>query len=44
MHDPDNIEELRGMGAYIQVNADAVLGIDGRGAKNIQDFSLNVVL
>lgn len=31
--DPDNVEELRGMGAFIQVNADAVLGIDGRGAK-----------
>lgn len=31
--DPDCVDELREMGAMIQVNADAVLGLDGRLAK-----------
>ncbi len=31
--DLDCIDELRNIGAMIQVNADAILGLDGRGAK-----------
>ncbi|MCD8149551.1 MAG: capsular biosynthesis protein [Clostridiales bacterium] len=31
--DPDLVSELRNMGALIQVNADSVLGLDGRDAK-----------
>ena len=33
--DPDIAGELRNMGALVQVNADAVLGNDGRAAKKI---------
>lgn len=35
-HDnPNLVEELRNMGALIQINANAVLGIDGRGVKRL---------
>lgn len=33
VEDPERTDELRDMGAWIQCNADAVLGIDGRGPK-----------
>ncbi|MCI5857318.1 MAG: PHP domain-containing protein [Agathobacter sp.] len=35
MEEPDILEELRDMGALIQINADAVLGLDGRSAKKL---------
>lgn len=33
VEDIENVEELRSIGAYIQVNADAILGLDGRKTK-----------
>lgn len=35
MDDPLCLEELKEMGALIQINADAVLGLEGRGAKKL---------
>jgi protein-tyrosine phosphatase len=35
MDDPECLEELREMGALVQVNADAVLGLEGRGTKKL---------
>jgi protein-tyrosine phosphatase len=35
MDDPECLDELREMGALVQVNADAVLGMEGRGAKKL---------
>ncbi|MCD8365902.1 MAG: hypothetical protein LUC83_08880 [Clostridiales bacterium] len=38
--EPDLLDELRRMGALIQVNADSVLGLDGRSAKQFCKYAL----
>jgi protein-tyrosine phosphatase len=44
MDDPGSLAELREMGALVQVNADAVLGLDGRGAKKLCKALLKAAL
>ncbi len=44
MEDPEILEELRDMGALIQINADAVLGLDGRGVKKLCKWILKADL